>query len=125
MSKIDVCKQRKLNKIGNIKRSILKNQIKETVKHFYTIGQCCITKNEYPDNFKRSILFYKNFGEDVIGNIRRYNKEIYTRINYQNCINPAFNIKLIDVFLKDIPPPHRVSIERKSPYKESNTVKGH
>ena len=57
--RIDCFNQEKLNKIGIYKRNIFRKQISDQVEQFYTIGECCITENDYPNDFKKSILSLK------------------------------------------------------------------
>ena len=91
--------QKKLNKIGEFKRKIFQTKIENLVTTFYAIGECCITKNDYPQDFKNSHLFDDDFGDNVLSRLKLYDKRNYIRINYQNCINPAININLCDRFL--------------------------
>ena len=93
--------QEKLNEIGKLKRKIFRMKIRDEVKECFTIGECCIKRNNYPRNFKKSTLFSNEFGKKVLLKLDKYNKNNYIRINYQNCINPAFNIKLCQSFNKE------------------------
>ena len=38
------------------------------------------------------------FGDRVLSKLTRYKKENYTRLNFQNCINPALSMKMCDQF---------------------------
>ena len=70
------------------------------MKRSFTIGECCIKRNDYPNDFQNSIFFSSTFGQIVISKLTKYEKQNYTRINYQNCINPSFSIKLCEQFKK-------------------------
>ena len=86
--------------MGHLKRKTFLKEITREVNRYFTIGECCIKQNDYPKDFKNSIFFSNTFGQSVIEKLKKYEKENYTRINYQNCINPSFNMKLCEQFKK-------------------------
>ena len=89
-----------LSKLGHLKRKTFIKEITNEVKRYFTIGECCIKENDYPQDFQNSIFFSNTFGQSVISKLKKYEKANYTRINYQNCINPALNMKLCEQFKK-------------------------
>ena len=49
-------------------------------------------KKKYNTDFKISNLYYKKFGQDVINELKKYEKDEYVRMNYQNAIQAAFTV---------------------------------
>ena len=93
--------RKQLHISGEKKRKQLKKKAFNEVLKTFVIGQCCIVKNDYSNEFKKSNLFYGNFGDDVLNELKIYNKEKYTRMNYQKAIQPAFTLSLSSNFESD------------------------
>ena len=96
----DFFKRNNLSKLGHLKRKTFLKEITNEVKQYFIIGECCIKQNDYPIAFKNSTFFSNTFGQSVLSRLKKFRKENYTRINYQNCINPPFNMKLCEKFKK-------------------------
>ena len=90
-----------LSKRGKEKRLEFINSNKNNIDTIFVIGQCCILKNQYNTDFKISNLFYKKFGQDVLNELKKYQKDEYVRMNYQNAIQPAFTVNLKSSFISD------------------------
>jgi hypothetical protein len=90
-----------LSKRGKEKRLEFIQCTKNEIDNVFVVGQCCILKNQYNDDFKMSNLYYTTFGKDVINELNNYNKSEYVRMNYQNAIQPAFTVNLKDSFKSD------------------------
>ena len=90
-----------LAKRGKQKRlkfiAITKSEIDKT----FVIGQCCIVNNQYNHDFKESILYYSDFGKNVLSELDNYDRSKYTRMNYQKCIHPAFTVHMKNQFKSD------------------------
>ena len=86
---------------GLIKRKTFQNVAKDKIKKTYVIGQCCILKNDYNQDFKNSNLYYSDFGKDVINELSNFRKEEYIRMNFQNALTPPFTVSLKDKFISD------------------------
>ena len=94
----DKIKKRKIEclaKRGKRKRKNFISNARKEIKNVIVVGQCCIEQDEYNFDFVSSNLYYKNFGKDVLEEIKNYEKSDYDRMNYQRCMQPP-----ITVFLK-------------------------
>ena len=83
-----------LSKRGKIKRKKFLSASREDIKNIIVVGQCCIEEDQYNDKFVLSNLYYKNFGKDVLEEIKNYKKSEYDRMNYQKCIQPPLTVYL-------------------------------
>ena len=93
----DKIKRRKIEclaKKGKMKRKMFTINTRKEIKHIYVVGQCCIEQDEYNFDLVSSSLYYKNFGKDVLEEIKRYEKSDYERMNYQRCMQPPLTVFL-------------------------------
>ena len=90
-----------LAKRGKRKRKMFTLNTREEIRNVFVVGQCCIEQDEYNFDFLSSNLYYKNFGKDVLEEIKKYNKSEYNRMNYQRCMQPPLTVFLKKEFMSN------------------------
>ena len=85
--------QKVLHKRTQFKKNLVLNC--GYVDEIIEIGSCCIQKNDYPTELKRNTFLYsENMGQKVKENILQFEKDKYTKINWQDGIQSAFTVNL-------------------------------